>query len=111
MCFLTYYTTTHYPQWVVKQLDFIYPWVYTIYRGWQIQGQEGARFKIPVTCLSPLRDNLKHYMESQKFINKKTGEVATQIPIMELGDYREYYGTCFNCGTEIDKQGRCGYKG
>ena len=26
-------------------------------------------------------------MESQKFINKKTGEIKTQIPISEINDY------------------------
>lgn len=50
-------------------------------------------------------------MESQKFIHKKTGEVVTQVPIMEMENYRKYYGTCFNCGSEIDEHGRCGYKG
>lgn len=50
-------------------------------------------------------------MESQKFIHKKTGEIVTQIDIMKLGEYTEYYGTCQNCGTAMDKYGRCGYQG
>lgn len=50
-------------------------------------------------------------MQSQKFIHKVTGEIVTQVDIMKLSEYREYYGVCQNCGTEIDKNGRCGYKG
>lgn len=29
-------------------------------------------------------------IESKKFKNKKTGEIATQIPLMEIGDWEEY---------------------
>ena len=50
-------------------------------------------------------------MESQKFIHKITGEIVTQIDIMKMNEYREYYGLCKNCGTEINKYGQCGYKG
>lgn len=50
-------------------------------------------------------------MQSQKIVHKVTGEVVTQVPIMQMRDYDEYYGTCQCCGTSIDKQGRCGHTG
>lgn len=50
-------------------------------------------------------------MQSQKFIHKVTGEIVTQVDIMKLSEYRKYFGVCSHCGTEIDENGRCGYKG
>jgi len=50
-------------------------------------------------------------MQSQKFIHKKTGEVVTQVPIIQMNQYELYYGTCQCCGTAIDKEGRCGHTG
>lgn len=38
-------------------------------------------------------------MESQKFIHKETGEIATQIPIMEIAMWEEYY-QC-SCGKQM----------
>jgi len=46
--------------------------------------------------------------KSQQFIHKVTGEIVTQVPIMQMNQYREYYGICNSCGTEKDKHGRCG---
>ena len=31
-------------------------------------------------------------IQSQKFINIKTGEIVIQVPIMEIGNYEEYNG-------------------
>ena len=31
-------------------------------------------------------------IQSQKFVNIKTGEIAIQIPIMEIADWDEYNG-------------------
>ena len=50
-------------------------------------------------------------MKPREFIHKVTGEVVTQIPLLEMREYEEYFGTCQNCGTSIDKEGRCGHTG
>jgi len=50
-------------------------------------------------------------MESQQFVHKVTGEVVTQVDIMKMSEYTEYYGTCQSCGTSLDKYGRCGHTG
>ena len=48
---------------------------------------------------------------SQRFMHKQTGEIVTQVPILEIKNYQKYYGTCVNCGSQIDQYGRCGYNG
>lgn len=40
-------------------------------------------------------------IESQKYINIKTGEIAIQIPIMSIGDWDEYSGP-LNVGEKLD---------
>jgi hypothetical protein len=57
-------------------------------------------------------------MESQKFKHKVTGEIKTQIPILEINDYEPFepkdkklfiYDDCLSCGNEsrLNKDGLC----
>ena len=41
-------------------------------------------------------------MQSQKFRNKTTGEIVTQVPIMDIANYEEVE-QCNTCPTMIDR--------